>query len=96
MSEENSKTLVAPIELKGGKVGSISHVANQLQGGANRANKLLPEETEVQLVPVLARKKSIHPHDLKKLLNETISMRGNNQKIIVIKCCGLLPKALRL
>ena len=31
-----------PIELKGGTVGSITHVESQLQGGADHAEPLLP------------------------------------------------------
>lgn len=36
-SEENGIIRVMPIELKGGTVGSITHVESQLQGGADHA-----------------------------------------------------------
>ena len=67
VSEEDKTTWVAPIELKGGKVGSVTRVANQLRGGTELAAVLLPPSLAFQFAPVLAHKKPIHRLDLKQL-----------------------------
>ena len=96
VSEGDKTTWVAPIELKGGKVGSITRVANQLRGGAELAAKLLPPGLEIEFVPVLAHKRSIHKVDRKKLRKEKIGLRGSVQKIKTVRCGDQLIKALRL
>ena len=95
VSEEDKTTWVAPIELKGGKVGSVTRVANQLRGGAELAAKLLPPGLAIQFVPVLAHKRSIHRVDLKKLRKEKIRLRGSVQMIEIVRCGDPLIKALR-
>ena len=95
LSEGDKTTSVAPIELKGGKVGSITRVANQLRGGAKLAAKLLPPGLAIRFVPVLAHKRSIHRVDLKKLRKEKIKLRGIVQMIETVRCGDPLTKALR-
>ena len=96
VSEDDDTTWVAPIELKGGKAGSVSRVANQLRRGTTLAAELLPESLAIQFVPVLAHKKSIHKVDLKKLRKEKIRLRNNVGMIRIVKCGTPLVKALRL
>ena len=54
VSEERESKVVAPLELKGGKVMSVSHVARQLRGGAQFAANLLPQSFDFRFVPILA------------------------------------------
>ena len=94
VSEEDKTTCVAPIELKGGKVGSVTRVANQLRGGAKLAARILPRSLAIQLVPVLAHSRSIHRVDLKKLRRERIHLRDAVGMIRIVKCGTLLVEAL--
>ena len=95
VSEEDKTTWVAPIELKGGKVGSVTRVANQLRGGAELAAELLPPGIAFRFVPVLAHKKPIHRLDRKQLRREKIRLRGIVRMIETVRCGDLLVKALR-
>ena len=52
VGEEDMTTWIAPIELKGGKVGSVTRVANQLRGGAELAAELLVPGIGFRFVPV--------------------------------------------
>ena len=94
VGEESRTTWVAPIELKGGEVGSVTRVANQLRGGAKLAEKLLPPGLTFRFVPVLAHKKPIHRVDLKQLRREKIQLRGSVRMIETVKCGDLLTKVL--
>ena len=95
VSEQNRTTWVAPIELKGGKVGSVTRVANQLRGGTVLAAKLLPPSLAFRFVPVLAHKKPIHRRDLKKLRREKIMLRGSLRGIETVRCGDNLNKVLK-
>ena len=94
VSEEDKTSWVAPIELKGGGVDSVTHLANQLRGGAELATKLLPPSLAFRFVPILAHKKSIHKIDLKKLRRERIQLRGIERMIETVRCGDQLIKAL--
>ena len=95
ISEEGTTTWVAPIELKGGKVGSVTRVVNQLRGGAKLAAKLLPKGLAFQFIPVLAHEKPIHRLDYKKLRREKINFRGIEGSIETVNCGDPLVKVLR-
>ena len=95
VSEEDKTIWVAPIELKGGWIGSVTRVANQLRGGAGLATKLLPPGLAFRFVPILAHKKSIHRLDLKRLRREKIQLRGRVRMIETVRCGDPLIKALR-
>ena len=95
VSEGDKTTWVAPIELKGGKVGSVTRVANQLRGGAKLAAELLPPGLAFRFVPILAHKKPIHRLDLKQLRREKIKLRGSVRMIETVRCGDPLIKALR-
>ena len=86
VSEEGKTTWVIPIELKGGKVGSVTRVANQLRGGAELAAQLLPLGLTLLFIPILAHKKPIHRQDLKQLRRENIHLRGRVRKIEIVRC----------
>lgn len=82
----DGKTWVAPIELKGGKVGSADDVTEQLQGGADLAAQHLPADIVVQLTPVLVHQKSIHPDTFKKLRRKRVKLHKARKPIKIIKC----------
>ena len=94
VGEGDETTWVAPIELKGGKVGSVTRVANQLRGGAELAANLLPPGLSFRFIPVLAHKKPIHRLDLKQLRREKIRLRGSVRMIETVKCGDPLVKVL--
>ena len=98
VGENSKKTWVAPLELKSGRVKSISHVVKQLEGGARLAEKLLPQGLgrglEFRFVPVLAHDKTLSGPERKKLLAKTIRLRGYVGKIKTLKCGGQLASAL--
>ena len=95
VSEEDATTWIAPIELKGGKVGSVTRVANQLRGGADLAAELLLPGIGFRFAPVLAHKKPMHKHDLKKLRKERIRLRGVSRMIETVRCGAPLVRALK-
>ncbi len=95
VGEENKITWVVPIELKGGGVSSVTHVAKQLNGGAKLAEKLLLSGLKFQFVPVLAHGRPIHRSLRSQLRKEKIKLRGMEQKIKTIKCGDQLDKALK-
>ena len=86
VGEQSNTTWVVPIELKSGKVKSVSAVLSQLEGGAITANDWLPQGISFQLVPVLAHGKSIHRNDLNRLRSVTIQLRGKKRRITLLKC----------
>ena len=94
VGEEGAVTWIAPIELKGGKVGSVTKVADQIRGGVKLADRLLPTGRKFRLVPVLAHEKPIHRHDRRQLRREKVSLRGSRKLIKIVRCGDQLVKAL--
>lgn len=94
-NEDNGKVQVVPIELKGGKVGSVTHVASQLQGGADQAERLFPDNAQPRCTPVLAHKKPIHRDDLHKLRKARIRLGGRSWAIQITRCGGQLLEVLQ-
>ena len=95
IGEENNIRWVASIELKSGRVKSVTTVRNQLEGGAKVANGWLRKSIPFKFVPVLVHGKSIHPSDLKRLRAEKIQLRGKKMGIALLRCGGRLANALR-
>lgn len=87
IGQTDATTYVALIELKSGKVGSVTDVAKQLQGGANLvAAKLLPPNVSFRFRPVLAHGKGMHKHMLKQLRKEKVKLRGTTTPIRIVRC----------
>jgi len=91
VGEENKTTWIVPIELKGGGVGSVTRVAEQLDGGTKLAEKLLPSGLRFQFVPVLAYKRQMHKNDRLRLREKRVQLRGNVRMIKTIRCGDRLP-----
>ncbi len=100
IGEEKVTAYVAPIELKGGSFRA-SEVIEQLQGGANAADKWLPPGDAFQFVPVLVHGKGINREDLKKLRRAKIKLRKHEPAPFLIRCkskskgTGILASAFR-
>lgn len=93
IGEQNNTTWVAPIELKSGRVGNVTTVRSQLDGGAKAANEWLAQGISFQFIPILAHGKSIHRDDLKKLRSGKIQFHGKKRGISLIRCGDRLTKA---
>ena len=94
IGEENNTRWVAPIELKSGRVKSVTAVRNQLEGGAKVANGWLRKSIPFKFVPVLVHGKSIHPFDIKRLRAKKIQLRGKKVAIALLRCGGRLVNVL--
>lgn len=95
IGEENNTTWVAPIELKSGRVKSVTVVKSQLEGGTVVANNYLRKSTDFKFVPVLVHGGKISKDVHRRLLSERIQLRGKRGKIARLKCGEQLAKALR-
>ena len=93
IGEQNNTTWVVPIELKSGRVGSVTTVKSQLDGGAKAANEWLSQDISFQFIPILAHGRSIHRDDLKKLRSRKIQFRGKKRGISLLSCDDRLTKA---
>ena len=94
VGEENNTTWVVPIELKGGRIGSVREVLQQLEEGIRIADRWLPQGISFQFVPVLAHGRKIHRNDLKVLRSGKMQLRGQRKGIALIRCDDPLTKAL--
>ncbi len=83
--KSHETTWVVPIEMKGGRVDRIDHVAHQIKEGTRLADSLLPPGLTCQFAPVLAHGKSIHRHNIKRLRRVKIELRGSRKMIGTIK-----------
>ena len=88
-------TCVAPIELKSGGFRE-SDVVEQLQGGADEANRWLPQRCSFQFVPILAHGKRIPKQGLKALREKKIRLREHTRQAVLIRCGETLKRALSL
>ena len=94
VDEELNAAWVAAIEHKSGSF-KAGPVVEQLQGGANAANKWLPAESSFQFIPVLAHRKGVHRNDQRTLRSRKIKLRGQEKQTVLIRCGQGLREALR-
>lgn len=87
-------TYVAPIELKSGRF-SASKVVDQLQGGADAADRWLPTQCTFNFVPVLVHGKGVHRKTLNTLRNRNVRLRQHERQTLLIRCGSPLMEALR-
>ena len=93
VADGSNKTWTVPIELKSGR-WKATDVLEQLQEGAEVAGTWLPKGISIELTPVLAHGKSIHPQNLKTLRSRKIHLRGQKKATVLIRCGDPLTKAL--
>ena len=91
---DESATYVAPIELKSGRFKGSGVVA-QIQGGADVADRFLPDGQDFRFVPVLAHGRGVHPQQLQELRRARVQLRGKTRQVAAIHCGDPLTKALR-
>ena len=88
----NNCLVVVPIELKGGDV-KASEISEQLQEGANFAERFTPEATETVCLPRLFHK-GIHRKESQQLKRTSVRFRGENTPIKTARCDSPLIQTL--
>ena len=83
----NRQVLVRPIELKRGKF-DLSDVRSQLQAGAQAAETLIPQNLDVDFLPVLA---SGGVSTSERITRETVRFRGKPARMTRVRCGDPLP-----
>ena len=83
---------VVPIELKGGDV-KASEVSEQLQEGANFAERFTQETTETVCLPRLFHR-GIHKKEFQQLQRASVRFRGENTPIRTARCDSPLIQTL--
>lgn len=91
--EDEGTSWVVPIELKSGAFRGRD-VVEQLQGGADVANRWLPQRCSFQFVPVLAHGKGVPKRGLKALRAHKIRLRDHTKQAVLIRCGETLRSAL--
>ena len=94
VSEEANAAWVAAVEHKSGGVDA-GQVTEQLQGGADAADKWLLAGSVFQFVPVLAHRKGVHRNDQKTLRSRKIKLRDQEKQTVLIRCGQELKEALQ-
>ena len=83
--DDDQELLTIPLELKGGNVdASESH--EQLQQGANFADRIALQSLESSCYPILFHGKRIHPKQHKTLNRLKVKFRGKNLTIMTARC----------
>lgn len=89
-----SNNLVAPLELKRGKVRA-SRIVRQLQAGADLAARIAPSKVSAHFIPVAAYGGKIHRAESIELNRSRIRFRRSRFSIELLKCGGPLSAAIR-
>ena len=89
---DKNRLVVVPIELKGGDV-KASEVSEQLQEGANFAERFAPQATETVCLPRLFHK-GIHKKEFQQLQRASVRFRGEYGPIKTARCSSSLRQAL--
>lgn len=83
----SSPDLVRPIELKRGKF-DLSDARSQLQAGAQAAETLIPQDLDVDFLPVIASG-SVSTHE--RITRETVRFRDKSVRVTRVRCGDPLP-----
>lgn len=83
--ESAGKLLTSPVELKGGHV-KASEAQEQLQQGADFADRFLPRDVGSTCVPILIHNKSLHPMQRATLNRAKVRFRGQMLTIKTARC----------
>ena len=88
----NAPSLVAPIEMKARNVDS-DLVERQLQGGADIADKLVPEDHDDFIFRPILVSRALDKRDKIELRKKRVRFRDRLSKIFRIKCSEPLDRA---
>ena len=83
--EDGMKNWVIPIELKSGGLRN-KHTINQLQGGAEFADRLMPANGGFRLAAVIAYGRPLHASQRSDLLRRTIRLRNEVRQPLLHRC----------
>ena len=83
--ENAGNLLTAPVELKGGNVDA-SEAQEQLQKGADFANRVMPADVNSICSPILIHEKSLHTKKHTTLNRAKIRFRGHELTIKTARC----------
>ena len=86
LNADSDTLLAVPIELKSGGVKSVSEVSEQLQRGAEFAERFAPEAIESLCLPVLFHGGNIHEKQRKTLNRTKVRFRGLKLTIKTARC----------
>ena len=89
---DKNRLVAVPIELKGGDV-KASEVSEQLQEGANFAERFAPQATETVCLPRLFHK-GIHRKESQQLKRTSVRFRGEAEPIKTARCGSSLRQTL--
>ena len=93
VGEDGKDAWVAPIELKSGRF-RVDEVKDQLQKGADLADKWLPTNAAFRFVPVVACGRGISKHKIRALHQAAVTLRGKKRRPVLIRCRSPLREAL--
>ena len=83
--ENAGRFLTVPVELKGGNVDA-SEAQEQLQKGADFANRVMPADVNSICSPILIHEKSIHTKQRTTLNRAKVRFRGQQLTIKTARC----------
>ena len=86
---------VCAAELKGGRSADISIAIEQIQGGLNLADTLLPSNLPVKWYPLLLYSGSMPRGERDVFLKKTVSFRGGKIVVARLNCGARLTYYLR-
>ena len=82
----DGKLIVAPLELKSGRV-DVSDALDQLEKGAAFAERFAPEDSEIVCRPILFHGKRLHRAERDELKRGKVQFRGT-ELTVKTKGCG--------
>lgn len=83
VDRDDAPLLAAPVELKSGRP-DVSEAVEQLQGGANFADRFAPSNTDS--LPILFHGRGVHKKERKDLNSAKINFRGRKLTVKTARC----------
>ena len=80
---------LVPLELKP-KVSSVKQIVEQLQACADFVDSRISSTKSIEFIPMFVYRKRIHPNDLSRLRQASISFGNGSAKIRRMKCNSTL------
>ena len=86
---------IVPIELKSGQF-EVNHSLRQLRAGAEFMERIVPKDSAVRFLPIIAHGGRIHPNQRSRLRrsNNRVEFRGKAVQVELLQCGQALTQAL--
>ena len=84
---------LVPLELKP-KVSSVKQIVEQLQACADFVDSRISSTKSIEFIPMFVYRKRIHPNDLSRLRQASISFGNGSAKIRRMKCNSTLAMSV--